>query len=85
MFAIQHLLNILYLQLYQKKSNHNEDVIRNSVSKKVDIVQLTSAAITQSADIYYIDWKRPEEEMTLFINKENKLVIRRNNIEVRYI
>lgn len=79
----------MYLHNYVSNLSHSivfqSFGIRNSVSKKVDIVQLTSAAITQSADIYYIDWKRPEEEMTLFINKENKLVIRRNNIEVRYI
>ena len=36
MFAIQHLLNILYLQLYQKKSNHNKDVIRNSVYQRIE-------------------------------------------------
>ena len=56
MFAIQHLLNILYLQLYQKKSNHNEDEIRNSVNQKVSCGQEVSTAdiSQQSWDKHYV-------------------------------
>lgn len=51
----------------------------------MDTVNLDSAAITESAGIYYIDWKKPDANLTIMVNRENQLVIRRGEKEVRTI
>lgn len=51
----------------------------------MDTFNLDSAAITEAAGIYYIDWKKSDANLTLFVNKQNQLVIRRGGQEVRTI
>ena len=56
-----------------------------SLAWKVDTFNLDSAAITESDGIRYIDWKKLDANLTLFVNKQNQLVIRRGEQEVRTI
>ena len=62
-----------------------ERALELSLAWKVDTFNLDSAAITESAGIYYIDWKKLDANLTLFVNKQNQLVIRRGEQEVRTI
>ena len=59
--------------------------VQDSLAWKVDTFNLDSAAITEAAGIYYIDWKKSDANLTLFVNKQNQLVIRRGEQEVRTI
>lgn len=51
----------------------------------MDVFSLDSAAITEAGGNYYIDWKKPNANLSIFINKQNQLVIRRGEQEVRTI
>ena len=63
----------------------NHRVMRFSLALRVGTFGLDGAAITESSGIYYIDWYKSGANLSIFINKQNQLVIRRGEQEVRTI
>lgn len=71
--------------LADKATKAELKTVQDSLAWKVDVVSLDSAAITEAGGIYYIDWKKSGANLSIFINKQNQLVIRRGEQEVRTI
>lgn len=59
--------------------------VQDSLALRVGTFNLEGAAITETAGNYYIDWYKHDANLTLFINQQNQLVIRRGEQEVRTI